>query len=204
MQTVLMEVEQILNNSPLTYTYPNDLESCLTPNHLLYGRNLPYQSEGSSPVVTNFDKHSITKITNILNHFWDRWRHEYVVNLRESHKSIKQHMHQPSPSIGDIVIIHENKLPRTVWRLGKIEQLHGKNNQFRRATVRTQTSRLTRPVNLLYPIEYVRHDSNERTQTDDVSTDDKELTDNDNATQLQRRPRRDAAIRGELRRQFFS
>ena len=44
MGTVLCEIEQILNNRPLTYVYTNDLESCLTPNHLLFGRNLLLQS----------------------------------------------------------------------------------------------------------------------------------------------------------------
>ena len=38
MQTALFECEAILNNSLLTYSYPSDLPSCLTPNHLLYGR----------------------------------------------------------------------------------------------------------------------------------------------------------------------
>ena len=38
MQTVLFECEAILNNGPLTYINLTDLTSCLTPNHLLYGR----------------------------------------------------------------------------------------------------------------------------------------------------------------------
>ena len=38
--TVLLEVEFILNNQPLTYLYPDDLEEYITPNHLLFGRKL--------------------------------------------------------------------------------------------------------------------------------------------------------------------
>ena len=38
MRTVLFECEAILNNRPLTFIYPTELTSCLTPNHLLYGR----------------------------------------------------------------------------------------------------------------------------------------------------------------------
>ena len=37
-QTVLFEVELIINNAPLTYVYPNTIETCLIPNHLLFGR----------------------------------------------------------------------------------------------------------------------------------------------------------------------
>ena len=40
LQTVLFEVELIINNAPLTYVYPNTIETCLTPNHLLFGRQL--------------------------------------------------------------------------------------------------------------------------------------------------------------------
>ena len=40
MQTVLFEVEVILNNRPLTYYYEDDAEECLTPNHLLFRRQL--------------------------------------------------------------------------------------------------------------------------------------------------------------------
>ena len=38
LQTVLFEVELIINNAPLTYVYQNTIETCLTPNHLLFGR----------------------------------------------------------------------------------------------------------------------------------------------------------------------
>ena len=65
LQTVLIEVELIINNASLTYVYPNTIETCLTPNHLLFGRQL-YSS----------DTTSTDKINRTSNHFWDRWRHE--------------------------------------------------------------------------------------------------------------------------------
>ena len=37
LQTVLFEVELIINNAPLRYVYPNSFETCLTPNHFLFG-----------------------------------------------------------------------------------------------------------------------------------------------------------------------
>ena len=37
LQTVLYEVEQIINDRPITYYCSDSEESCLTPNHLLYG-----------------------------------------------------------------------------------------------------------------------------------------------------------------------
>ena len=40
LQTMLFEVEQIINNAPLIYIYPNTIETCLTPNYLLFGRQV--------------------------------------------------------------------------------------------------------------------------------------------------------------------
>ena len=40
LQTVLIEVKQIINNAPLKYVYPNTIKTYLTTNHLLFGRQL--------------------------------------------------------------------------------------------------------------------------------------------------------------------
>ena len=38
--TVLFEVENVLNNRPLDFVRDDDVSDVLTPNFLLYGRNL--------------------------------------------------------------------------------------------------------------------------------------------------------------------
>ena len=70
LQTVLFEVELIINNAPLTYVYPNTIEACLTPNHLLFGRQLLYSSNTTSTVVRNLTVLSSTtdKTNRII--FW--------------------------------------------------------------------------------------------------------------------------------------
>ena len=42
LETALFEVELIINNAPLTYVYPNTLETSIAPNHLLFNRQLLY------------------------------------------------------------------------------------------------------------------------------------------------------------------
>ena len=81
LETVLFEVELIINNVLLTYVYPNTIETCSTPNYLLFGRQLLYSSNTTSTVVRNLIVLSSTtdKINCISNHFLDRWRHEYVL-----------------------------------------------------------------------------------------------------------------------------
>ena len=80
LQTMLLEVELIINNAPLSLTCicPNTIETCLTTNHFLFGRQLLYSSNITSTVVRNLTVLSSTtdKINRISNHFWDRWRHD--------------------------------------------------------------------------------------------------------------------------------
>ena len=72
LETVLFEVELIINNKPLTYVYLNTIE---IPNHLLFGRDLLYSSNTTSTVVRNLTVLSSTtdKINRISNHVLDRW-----------------------------------------------------------------------------------------------------------------------------------
>ena len=116
LQTVLLEVELIINNKPLTYIYPNTIE---TPNYLLFDRQLLYSSNITSTVVRNLTVLSSTtdKINRISNHFWDRWRHEYVVNLRETQQTSKLNINSLKINVNDIVLVFYEKVPRHFWRI---------------------------------------------------------------------------------------
>ena len=80
LQTVSIEVKLIINNAPLTYVYPNTIKTYLTPNHLLFGRQLLCYSNTTLTVVRNLTVLSSTtdKINRITNHFWNSRRPEYV------------------------------------------------------------------------------------------------------------------------------
>ena len=71
LQTVLFEVELIIDNEPLIYIYPNIIETCLTPNCLVFGRQLLLFSNTTSTVAVNLTVLSNTtdKINRISNHF---------------------------------------------------------------------------------------------------------------------------------------
>ena len=71
LQTVLIEVELIINNASLTYVYPNTIETCLTPNHLLFGKQLLHSPNTTRTLVRILTVPS-SKISCISNHFWDR------------------------------------------------------------------------------------------------------------------------------------
>ena len=155
MQTVLLECEAILNNRPLTYIYPTDLTSCLTPNHLLYGRVIQSSSIQSSPLTHDPSEltASSNQVTTVINRFWDKWRYEYLVNLRVTHKYYCTSKNQPFIQINDVVLVYSEKTPRSMWRTGVVTELiKGKmQNNIRGALLRLSNySLLKRPVNKLY------------------------------------------------------
>ena len=102
---MFFEVELIINNAPLTYVYQDTIETSLALNYLLFGRQLLYST---STVVTNLTVLSGTtdQINRISNRFWDKWRHEYVVNLRETQRTSKLNINSSKINVNDIVLVH--------------------------------------------------------------------------------------------------
>ena len=86
LEIVLFEDVLIISNAHLKYVYPSTKETCLSPNHLLFGRQLLYSCNTTSTVAPNLIILSSTtdEINYISNHLWDRSRYEYVVNLRQT------------------------------------------------------------------------------------------------------------------------
>ena len=82
-QTVLCEVETILNNRPLTYYYSDNTEQCLTPNHLLFGRTIKLFDPEPTDITHDINVHC-KKISNIINHFWEGWRREYLKVMKRA------------------------------------------------------------------------------------------------------------------------
>ena len=169
--TLLAEVECVLNSRPLTYVSASDTEEPLTPSHLITGRrirNLPdhlshiheLDDVDYAPASGNELNRRMKYINNLLNHFWKRWRNEYVHELRELHSYAAKKQEKPTTiSVGDIVVIHDEQLPRGLWKLGKVESLmKGHDGQVRGVTLKTtskdgQRISLNRPVQRLYPLE---------------------------------------------------
>ena len=93
--TTVTEIEPIINSRPLSYVSAEDIEEPLTPSHLLAGCRVLNLSDHlghlCDPGDEDFviDSIQLTRrmkhLSNTLNHFWKRWRSEYLAELRESH-----------------------------------------------------------------------------------------------------------------------
>ena len=95
LNTILTEVESIINARPLTYVY-DDTESIsypLTPSHLISGRRITNMANSShfevvstNNLLTRRSKHHRA----LLRHFTNDWRRDYLLNLRENSERIAQ------------------------------------------------------------------------------------------------------------------
>ena len=98
-------------------------------------------------------------LAKLLRHWWNRWKHEYLVDLRETHNLSSSHRGEPCIKEGDIVTIHQDKMSRGFWRLGKVETIiQSKDKNVRGATIKvvSPNGKLTvinRPLSKLYPVE---------------------------------------------------
>ena len=129
-------------------------------------------------------------LNNTLNHFWNRWRTEYLNELREAHvhSMRKSHAAEKSDiSVGDVVIVHDEQLPRGLWKLERVQELFtGRDGHCRGATVRTVTRDrqqvlLRCTIQLLYPLELKSPDDNktsvdESSESEVMSSDKKPTT----------------------------
>jgi hypothetical protein len=100
---------------------------------------------------------------------------EYLLELREFHRFRgRSHGICTPVKTGEVVVIYEEKLPRSLWRVGVIEDvIKGSDNQIRGARVRviSKTVRPTfiqRPIQHLYPLEICPQEMPDKSSLDSV------------------------------------
>ena len=160
--TLLTQVESTLNSRPLTYIYDEFGYHALTPFHLMHGRRLSALSDHFEFDIDALeeDPSSFTRrfayLVKKLDHFWSRWRLEYLADLREVHHLNKGQ--QGTVHIGEMVLVKEDNVKRSNWKMGVIIQLiTGKDGIARGAKVRIghkgKHQILTRSLQCLFPLE---------------------------------------------------
>ena len=121
LETILIEIEGNLNNRPMTHEYEELGEETLTPAHLLYGHRLATLPDEDIEKSNDNLTGRLEYLTQRLNHFWDRLQPEYLVNLCEYHKSNVKC--GKAIEENDVVLLHEDHVPRGKWKLAKVIQL---------------------------------------------------------------------------------
>ena len=207
----------------------NPGDDVITPSHMMIGRRLlSVVRDGVNPENVDFSVENISKrckhMNYLLQNFWARWRREYLTELREYH-SLKNKVPLRQISLGEVVLIGDDKLPRNRWRMGVVTELYsGKDGLVRGCKLRTLSkqggiSYISRPIVKLYPLEIKSYTfSKSGNQLDAVDTNCTENVDAENSAnqhcsnftgeiceinrkhEKSNRPIRSAAIKGICKR----
>ncbi|KAL3069851.1 hypothetical protein niasHS_016840 [Heterodera schachtii] len=98
-------------------------------------------------------KTMLQKADSRLNSFWEIWRSEYLLSLRERANQ-RLNNEQQTPNEGDIVLVEEEANPRSVWSLARVLKVQiGRDNKSRSALISHNGKEKWRAVNQLYSLE---------------------------------------------------
>ncbi|XP_064475783.1 uncharacterized protein LOC135389680 [Ornithodoros turicata] len=129
METFLHEVEAVVNSRPhLTFLHStSDEPAALTPAHLLIGRIVTALPEKPSHEVQSSTAQSSIRRwrhkQKIADMFLRRWKPEYLLELRSAHQTNATE-YFPKLSEGDVVLLHDHKTPRHIWKLVRVNEVH--------------------------------------------------------------------------------
>lgn len=144
--TILCQIEACVNSRPLCPLSedPTDLNA-LTPGHFLIGEpiiSIPDEEDFRKIPENRLDRWN--HLQKMIQHFWERWHNEYIGTIINRTKWLKE---KRNLRIGDLVVVKDENLPPTKWKLGRIEQvLPGKDELVRSVIVRTATGIYARPI----------------------------------------------------------
>ena len=86
LETVLIEIENVINSRPLTYLEDEPYEN-LTPYHLIYGPNLASKRTDKEIKEFSSDEYikSCKKLRANISYFGNKFKNEYLTALQERH-----------------------------------------------------------------------------------------------------------------------
>lgn len=147
--TLLVQIEGLLNSRPITpiSSDPNDL-SFLTPSHFLTG---DVTNSLAEPNLEHLKIGTLSRwqyVQVLREHFWRRWRKEYLNELQARSKWNQVGNSNIAPGL--LVIIKEDNVSPGLWLLGRVVQVFpGGDGIVRTASVRTVRGLVQRPVTKL-------------------------------------------------------
>ena len=163
LQTVVCEVATVVNLRPLLYSEDEVGDFPLTPAHLIMRHpsvfSLVPGEDDDEAHPGSIKKQLILswkRIQHLLGSFWDVWRKSYLVGLQEHHRVLKQrNVSNVLPRVGEVVLIADDHLPRSQWRIGRVvELIYSDDNLCRSVKLLIPGGRyMNRPIKLLYPLE---------------------------------------------------
>ena len=114
----------------------------MTPDHFLRGAPIiaPPEADEKLPIENLNYNERWNRLKSIQYIFVSRWKNEYISELqrRKQQQNIKPN---------DFVIVKDDSLPHTEWRLGGIVKvIYGKDNKVRIAEIKIQNGNVIRSI----------------------------------------------------------
>ncbi|XP_059087340.1 uncharacterized protein LOC131883794 [Tigriopus californicus] len=143
-ETLLIEIEGIVNNRPLAVSEDRHQLHPITPAHLVIGRRMDLLPNDYAKIDERPTAQKWKHRTALLNQFWRRWSNDYLLELQPTRKW--HHGQNLELKTNMVVMVRDKNLSRQDWKLGVIEDLH-KNPQglVHKATIRTVSHGKQRP-----------------------------------------------------------
>ena len=149
LQTLLTQVEGVLNNRPLC-SNGFEFNDVLTPAHYLIGTKsiqLPQSRVEHIPYNRLTHWQAIQKMLQIL---WRRWYNEYINTLQQRGKWKQD---AENIKLNQIVLIKEDNPLLNCWKMGRVVQLHtGTDGRVRVVTLKTIDGTIQRVIHKLCPL----------------------------------------------------
>ncbi|XP_075158038.1 uncharacterized protein LOC142231308 [Haematobia irritans] len=141
--TLLVRIEGILNSRPISPISETSSECiALTPGHFLKGSPLVAIPEDYSENISLINRWQRLKVLQM--HFAKRWKNEYISELQRRYK---WKVSQKNLNENDLVVVKDDNLPPTEWKLGRVVRVFsGNDSRVRVAELRTQNGTITRPL----------------------------------------------------------
>ena len=154
LQTMLVEIEALVNSAPLTFvSLDHHDDEALTPNHFLLGCSSPASCPGiyNDKILVSRKQWAVGQ--RVVDHFWTRWVKEYLPTLTRRTKWL-----EPSIPIqvGSVVVIVDSNFPRECWPKGTVTAVYpGRDGVVRVVDVKTPLVTFRRPVAKLANLDVI-------------------------------------------------
>ena len=151
LETMLIQVEGVLNNRPRIYQGENLEEDVITPNHLICGAALPkiaeHERDSDGESLLN---RRVRYLQTKKQHLWKRRTIEYTFSVRRFYQ-VNQKVVKP-PRLGQLVLVVDNFFRKSHWQLGKvITQFKGRDDAVRAVKIKVMSQR--KPFEIKRPLQ---------------------------------------------------
>ena len=180
--------------------------------HLIYGRQDASESnENYHEVVSTYESLSSRAKYHhrLLSQCTRQWKNEYLLGILESTK-LNADGKRPIVTVDDIVILTDDQTKRTFWKICKvIELISGTDGNIRAAKIHLVADKgkgiFIRPLKLLVPLEIMQPAQADAANAVPAASNSSSHTFAPtvvkiSSTHMSNRPKRNAAIIGEIHR----